>query len=119
MSSPSREALARIKNRTKDMYGKLPNEVDTLFIKRDIDLLSEEADVKNINETKSMIEVILGNKYINIRGIGNLIFESMIPYLKFIKISYSNNVFKIQIIILFCFVKEFICFFQIFLMNFI
>ena len=97
MSSPSREALARVKNRTKDMYGKLPNEVDTLFIKRDIDLLSEDADVKNINETRSMIEIILGNKYINIRGIGNLIFESMIPYLKFIKISYSNNVFKVQL----------------------
>ncbi|MCQ2087275.1 MAG: transcription-repair coupling factor [Bacilli bacterium] len=96
MSSPSREALARTKNRTKDMYGKLPNEVETLFIKRDIDLLSEEADVQNINETRNIVEVILGNKYINIRGIGNLIFEAMIPYLKFIKISYSNNVFKIQ-----------------------
>ena len=98
MSAPSREALARIKNRTKDMYGKLPNEVETLFIKRDIDLLSDDANVENINETSKMIEIILGKSYINIRGIGNLIFEAMIPYLKFIKISYANNVFKIQMI---------------------
>lgn len=97
MSAPSREALARIKNRTKDMYGKLPREVDTLFIKRGIDLLSGEADVENINETNKMVEIILGKDYINIRGIGNLIFEAMIPYLKFIKISYANNVFKIQV----------------------
>ena len=97
MSAPSREALARIKNRTKDMYGKLPTEVDTLFIKRDIDLLSDDANVENINETSKMIEIILGKSYINIRGIGNLIFEAMIPYLKFIKISYANNVFKIQL----------------------
>ncbi|MBO7614737.1 MAG: transcription-repair coupling factor [Bacilli bacterium] len=97
MSAPSREALARIKNRTKDMYGKLPTEVDTLFIKRDIDLLSDDANVENINETSKMIEIILGKTYINIRGIGNLIFEAMIPYLKFIKISYANNVFKIQL----------------------
>ena len=96
MSAPSREALARIKNRTKDMYGKLPTEVDTLFIKRDIDLLSDDANVENINETSKTIEIILGKSYINIRGIGNLIFEAMIPYLKFIKISYANNVFKIQ-----------------------
>ena len=96
MSAPSREALARIKNRTKDMYGKLPTEVDTLFIKRDIDLLFDDANVENINETSKMIEIILGKSYINIRGIGNLIFEAMIPYLKFIKISYANNVFKIQ-----------------------
>ena len=98
MSAPSREALARIKNRTKDMYGKLPTEVDTLFIKRDIDLLSDDANVENINETSKMIEIILGKTYINIRGIGNLIFEAMIPYLKFIKISYANNLFKIQLI---------------------
>ena len=97
MSAPSREALARIKNRTKDMYGKLPTEVDTLFIKRDIDLLSDDANVENIKETSKMIEIVLGKTYINIRGIGNLIFEAMIPYLKFIKISYANNVFKIQL----------------------
>ena len=96
MSAGSREALARIKNRTKDMYGKLPNEVETLFIKRNIDLLSDEANVENINENSKYVELILGKNYINIRGIGNLIFEAMIPFLKFIKISYASNVFKIN-----------------------
>jgi len=97
MSSPSLEALARVKNRTKDMYGSLPNEVETLFIKRNIDLLSEQANVESINENSRTIDVILGKSYINIRGIGNMIFEGMIPFLKFTKISYSNNVFKIQL----------------------
>ena len=40
---------------------------------------------------------MLAKDYINIRGIGNLLFESMIPYLKTIKVSYAKNEFKILV----------------------
>ena len=43
------------------------------------------------------MEIKLGDEYINIRGIGNILFEALIPFLAFVKISYANNVFKIQL----------------------
>ena len=97
ISSSSRESLARIKNKVRDMYGKLPDEVEQLFIKRNIDILCDDARVEKLEENNSFVDFTLSKIYINIRGIGNMIFEAMIPYLKNIKISYSNNVFKIRI----------------------
>ena len=41
--------------------------------------------------------IMLSKDYINIRGIGNILFEAMIPYLKTIKVSYIKNEFKILI----------------------
>lgn len=95
LSSPSLEALAGTKVRTRDIFGKLPDEVEMLFTKRTIDLLTVEANVELLKENPKTLEINLGNAYLNIRGIGNLLFQSLIPYLQFIKISYLNNKFKI------------------------
>ena len=97
MGAVSTEALANIKLRTIDMFGKLPDEVETLFLKREIDLLVESADVKKVDEYDRYLELELGPTYINIRGIGNILFESLIPYLSLIKLSYAKNIFKIRI----------------------
>ena len=97
MGAVSTEALANIKLRTVDMFGKLPEEVETLFLKREIDLLVETADVKKVDEYDRYLELELGSSYINIRGIGNILFESLIPYLSIIKLSYAKNIFKIRI----------------------
>ena len=97
MGAVSTEALANIKLRTIDMFGKLPEEVETLFSKREIDLLVETADVKKLDEYDRYLELELGSSYINIRGIGNILFESLIPYLSIIKLSYAKNIFKIRI----------------------
>ena len=43
------------------------------------------------------MELTLGKEYINIPGIGNILFETLIPYLSKIKIVYANNQFKINI----------------------
>lgn len=95
ISAPSLEALARIKNRTRDIFGRLPKEVEQLFKKRSIDLLVDEAKIESLTENKDFVTIQLSKEYINIRGIGNILFESMIPYLSKIKISYLCNVFKI------------------------
>ena len=97
LNAPSIEALLRIKARTRDIFGKLPEEVEKLFIKRSIDLLKADAKVDRMSEYPKSIELILSKDYINIRGIGNILFEAMIPYLKTIKVSYVKNEFKILI----------------------
>ena len=98
LTAPSAEALLRIKTRTRDIFGKLPNEVEKLFQKRNIDLLKVDAKVDKMIENQNNIELILSKDYINIRGIGNILFEAMIPYLKDIKVSYVKNEFKILVV---------------------
>ena len=98
LTASSSESLLDIKTRTRDIFGKLPDEVNKLFIKRNIDLLRMDAKVDKISESNNSIELILSKDYINIRGIGNILFEVLIPYLKSIKVSYIKNEFKILVI---------------------
>ena len=91
------DSLLLIKEKTRDIYGKLPEEVELLFIKRNIDLLVREAHILKLDEKPKFVEIKLGDEYINIKGIGNILFEALIPFLAFVKISYANNVFKIQL----------------------
>ena len=95
--APSIEDLENLKYKIKDIYGELPEEVISLFDKRTIDLLIREADIKQLNEVLNNVEIILGDKFIKIKGIGNILFEALIPYLNFIKVSYQKNQFKIML----------------------
>ena len=95
LHAPSTEDLLTIKEKTRDIYGRLPEEVEALFTKRNIDLLVRDAHVLKLEEKSKYVEVLLGDEYINIKGIGNILFEALIPFLAFVKISYANNVFKI------------------------
>lgn len=95
LMAPSLEDLANLKEKMKDIYGVLPKEVESLFIKRKIDLLIRDSQLEKFSESSNKVDLILGKNYINIKGIGNILFEALIPYLNIIKVSYSNNVFKI------------------------
>ena len=95
--APSLEDLETLKYKIKDIFGELPEEVITLFNKRSVDLLIREADIKQLTEVMNNVEILLGDKYIKIKGIGNILFEALIPYLNFIKVSYSKNQFKIML----------------------
>ena len=97
LHAPSTEDLLVIKEKTRDIYGRLPDEVEALFTKRNIDLLVRDAHVLKLEEKSKFVEILLGDEYINIKGIGNILFEALIPFLAFVKISYANNVFKIQL----------------------
>ena len=89
------DSLNEIKSRTRDIYGRYPEEVEQLFYKRSIDLMVKICEIRDIKDNKNNVELILGDNFINIKGIGNILFEALIPYLSMIKISYINHKFKI------------------------
>jgi len=95
MAASSSDSLLVLKRKTKDVYGALPKSVELLFIKKSVDLLIKEAGVETLKEQPSFIEIYLGEPYINIRGIGNILFETLIPYISKIKVSYLNHRFKV------------------------
>ena len=97
MGASSPESLLDIKNKTRDMFGALPKEVEQLFLKRNIHLLVQSLDTCTLKENPKNIDIQLGDRFINIKGIGNMLFEAMIPYLSIIKISYLNHKFKIVV----------------------
>ena len=95
LSCSDYDSLINLKSKTRDIYGKLPLEVEQLFIKRNIDLMVKFCDIREVKESKFNIDINLGDNFINIKGIGNILFESLIPYLSIIKLSYVNRRFKL------------------------
>ena len=94
-AAQTHEQLIIIKQKTIDIFGKLPPEVEMLFRKRAIDILSKEARVKSMTESFGKIEIILEDSFSSIRGIGNILFETIIPYISYTKIVYRNKEFII------------------------
>ena len=97
MSASSSDSLSVLKLKTKDVYGTLPHSVELLFIKKNVDLLLKEAGVQVVKEQPTFVDVYLEEPYINIRGIGNILFETLIPYISKIKVSYLNHRFKVTL----------------------
>ncbi len=95
LAASSIDSLNEIKAKVRDVYGRLPEEVKQLFYKRAIDLMVKQCEINDIKENKMNVELYLGDNFINIKGIGNILFEALIPYLSIIKISYLNHKFKI------------------------
>ena len=95
LSATTLDSLITIKNKTRDIYGKIPPEVDLLFLKRNIQILTQELETCSLKENPRNIEISLGDRFINIKGVGNLLFEALIPYLSIVKMSYLNHRFKL------------------------
>ena len=97
LAASSSESLLSLKQKTRDIFGKMPTQVEYLFIKRNIDLLLKQANITTVKENLNNVEIYLGEPYINIKGIGNILFESLLPYISRLKVSYVNHKFKIVI----------------------
>lgn len=97
ISASSLDSLLALKKKTRDIYGELPENVELLFSRRNIDLLIKESNIIDIKENNINIEISLGDPYIYIKGIGNMIFEALMPYLSKIKVRYVKSEFQIYL----------------------
>ena len=89
--------LKDIKKKVRDIYGKIPNEVQLLFKKRRIDILLSGEEFDDVSEYESAIEIKLSKKFSEINGIGNCLFESLQSYLDKIQVTYMQKVLKLRL----------------------
>ena len=89
------EQLSVVKQKIIDIYGRMPKQVELLIEKRMVDILVKASEVKSLMEKGNQVEIILNDTFTKIRGVGNLLFEAMIPFISFSKIVYRNHEFRI------------------------
>lgn len=90
--------LNSIKKHTRDVHGRLPDEVTLLFKKRRLDILLEGEEFSGVIEYPDSIELTLSKKFSNLNGIGNMLFESVAPMLDKIKVTYLQKTLKIRVL---------------------
>lgn len=83
--------LLRFQRKIRDIYGRLPEEVELLIGKKRIDLLSEEEEFVSIDENKDSVNINLSPSFSRIDGIGNKMFNELVPYLSFLRVIFVDR----------------------------
>lgn len=96
-NSTDAKDLTQIKAKLRDIYGKIPAEVNLLINKKRIDLLMENEEFDVVNEYNDSIEIALSSKFSEISGIGSVLFETLTPYLDKITVTYIHHVLRIRL----------------------
>ena len=81
-----------------DQYGKLPNNVELLFKKREIDIYFAGDPFDSYNDYKDRIDIKLNADFSNINGIGSTLFTALIIYINKIKVSYREKQINISVL---------------------
>ncbi len=95
-SAKNIESLTRVSKRMRDVYGRIPREVETLLRQRRIDLLASGKAFSELLEYDDEISIVLSKEFSAINGIGNALFERIVPYLTKVKVSYIQRILKIR-----------------------
>ena len=75
----------------KDLYGNIPENFSNLLTQRKIDIYINFKEFDSLKSFPTRIEILLSKDFTSIQGIGNTLFEKMINYLKYIKVTYINH----------------------------
>ena len=91
------QELSGIKSKLRDIYGRIPHEVNLLINKRRIDILMNNEEFENVNEYADTVEIVLSEKFSSKSGIGSALFEVLAPYLSKISVTYIHKILKIRL----------------------
>ncbi|MDY2727403.1 MAG: transcription-repair coupling factor [Candidatus Onthovivens sp.] len=97
LDTQSLQELNAERDKLIDMYGKLPNSLENLFIKHKIKLYLMHEAFDDFKEFELNYTLVLSKEYSSIEGIGTTTFTSLIPFLKNIKITYIDKKINIYI----------------------
>lgn len=89
--------LILVNNKIRDIYGRVPEEVNTLLKQRRINLLSNDEIVDDINEREKDLIITLSSTFSEINGIGQFLFEKTNHLLTYMKVSYTNRILSIKL----------------------
>ena len=84
------EDLQEYEKIVQDQFGRLPNEVNALFMKKQLDLLLSDPDVQNYRELKGKNEITFSSLFSQ-RVDGIKLFEDFTKISKDVTLRYTNN----------------------------
>ena len=96
-SAETESQIDAIAKKMRQVYGKLPKEAELLVQKKRVDLLSSNVEFAGIDETKTTIDITMDDCFSRINGIGQELFNALIPYLSHIRVTFIDKKLKIRI----------------------
>ena len=91
------KSINKFKKKLRDVYGKLPPQVELLIQKRRIDVLLLRPEFVSLELYGDEIAILLSEGWTSINGIGVELFEEMAPYIDGTKVSFYEKKLQIRI----------------------
>jgi transcription-repair coupling factor (superfamily II helicase) len=96
-SAKTFEELQTIESYIRDLYGRLPDQVQNLLKKRHFDLLTSHSSVGSWQETKAYIDVFCSEVFTNLNRSGTVLFDRIQQHLQSLKVNYANRILRIRL----------------------
>jgi transcription-repair coupling factor (superfamily II helicase) len=96
-SAKTFEELQTIESYIRDLYGRLPDQVQNLLKKRHFDLLTSHPSVGSWQETKAYIDVFCSEAFTNLNRSGTVLFDRIQQHLHSLKVNYANRILRIRL----------------------
>jgi len=90
-------ALDGLQKYIRDLYGRLPEEVETLLKKRYFDILTSSPALDSWQETKAYLDILCADAFTTLPQAGTLLFQSLQAQLQFIKVTYAQRKLRIRL----------------------
>lgn len=95
-SLSSQRAIDKYVAHLKDVYGRIPYELETLIEKKRIDLLADDPAFALVEENPNNVDIVLSDSFASLSGIGNDLFSLLVPYISVLKVTYIDRKLKIR-----------------------
>ncbi|NCA95697.1 MAG: transcription-repair coupling factor, partial [Methanomicrobia archaeon] len=96
-SAKSLDDVELIVSKIRDIYGRIPHEVDLLIRKRKTDLITAAKPFQDIIDASDYLDVKLADSFTRINGIGTELFTDLIPLMPNIKVNYASRELRIRL----------------------
>jgi transcription-repair coupling factor (superfamily II helicase) len=96
-SAKSFADLQTIEAYIRDLYGRLPDEVQNLLKKRHFDLLTQHPAVGSWQETKAYVDVMCSEAFTNLNRSGTVLFQHIQEHMHALKVNYANRILRIRL----------------------
>jgi transcription-repair coupling factor (superfamily II helicase) len=97
-NAKNRDDLTKISLEIRDIYGRLPEEVEKLLRKRALDIDLQGEEFSEIIDGSSQVTIKLSDKYNQINGIGTALFQALIPLSRVLRFRYASRELRIQLL---------------------
>ncbi len=90
-------SINKFKRKLRDVYGKLPPQVELLIQKRRIDAMLNHSEFVSLDKMGNEMVLLLSEGWTSINGIGVELFEQMVPYLEDARLSFYEKKLQIRV----------------------
>lgn len=96
-NTKSEDEVDKFENKVRDIYGRLPKEMQLLLKKRKMDVLLSSDAFEGLEELRNHIDIRLSSLFSSINGIGLELFNVLTPYLNKVEVTYVEKRLRLRL----------------------